>query len=143
MGICKHIYIYTHTHSRRAPWPLGDSLLLVRLPSLSHSSYMAVGGELASGQDQAVHGPVCPCWLGPAICSKNTWPGFKMALSLQVPFGSPPPFLLGSRFAQSKVGPLGSKPLSQIFRGYFPFTASVEALPHRVCLDCSGLGPAQ
>lgn len=59
------------------------------------------------------------------LCSKDTWPGFKMALSLQVPFGSPPP-LPGSRFAQSKVGPLGSKPLSQsLWR--FPFTASAEA----------------
>lgn len=74
---------------------------------------MAAGGDLASGQDQAVQGPVCPCWLGPALCSKDTWPGFKMALSLQVPFGFPPPFLPGSRFAGSKVGPLGSKPLSQ------------------------------
>lgn len=48
--------------------------------------------------------------------------GFKPA----GPFWAPPPFLPGSRFAQSKVGPLGSKPLSQsLWR--FPFTASPEA----------------
>lgn len=84
-------------------------------PPFSHSSYMAVGGELASVQDQAVQEPVCPCWLDPAMCPKDTWPGFKMALSLQVPFGppQPPTFLPRSRFAWSKVGPLDSKPLSQ------------------------------
>lgn len=80
-----------------------------------------------------------PCWVGPCHVFKGSPAGFKMALSLQVLF-APPPFLPGSRCVQSKDGPLGSKPLSQS-PGYFPFTASAEALPRRLCPDRSGLVP--
>lgn len=65
-----------------------------------------------------------------------------MALSLQVPFGFPHLSYLGLGLLRARLDLWALSPYLRV-RSYFPFTASVDALPHRVGLDCSGPGPAQ
>lgn len=64
--------------------------------------------------------------------------GFKPA----GPFWVPPTFLTWLQVCWEQGWTSGLQTRISVC-GYFPFTASVEALPPRVCLDCSGLGPAQ